>query len=68
MKTNLKELRLKNNITQAQLEQKTGIAQALLSKYESGKKLPTTGNLIKLADFYKVSLDTLLGRNGYDQN
>ena len=40
----------------------TGIEQALLSKYESGKRIPPTETLIILADYYNVSMDYIMGR------
>ena len=40
----------------------TGINQSMLSKYETGEILPTTENLIILADFYNTSLDYLMDR------
>jgi transcriptional regulator with XRE-family HTH domain len=40
----------------------TGIEQALLSKYESGKRIPPTESLITLADYYGVSMDYIMGR------
>ena len=40
----------------------TGIEQALLSKYESGKRIPPTDTLIILADYYNVSMDYIMGR------
>ena len=59
---NLKKLRTDRKLTQIALQMKTGIEQALLSKYESGIRIPTTENLIILADFYNVSIDYILGR------
>ena len=41
---------------------KTGIEQALLSKFENGERIPPTETLIKLADFYNVSIDYILCR------
>lgn len=41
---------------------KTGIDQALLSKYETGERVPTVENLLILADFYQTNLDYLLDR------
>ena len=41
---------------------KTGIEQAILSKYESGARVPTTENLLILANFYNVSIDYILCR------
>jgi len=42
---------------------KTGIEQALLSKYENGERIPPTETLIRLADFYNVSIDYILCRS-----
>jgi len=59
---NLKDLRLKQNITQLALQMRTGIDQALLSKYENGERVPTVENLIILADYFDTSLDYLMDR------
>lgn len=40
----------------------TGIEQALISKYESGERVPPTETLILLADFFHVSIDYILYR------
>ncbi|MBQ8202763.1 MAG: helix-turn-helix transcriptional regulator [Clostridia bacterium] len=62
MKTNLKLLRQKKGYTQIALQMKTGIEQSLLSKFENGERIPPTETLIKLADFYNVSIDYILCR------
>ncbi len=62
MKTNLRTLRKNAGLTQLQLQIATGIDQALLSKFESGARVPPTETLILLADFYNVSLDYILCR------
>lgn len=62
MKNNLKELRKRKGYTQIALQMKTGIEQALLSKFENGERIPPTETLIKLADFYNVSIDYILCR------
>lgn len=62
METNLKKLRLIFHLTQSALQEKTGIDQSLLSKYESGTRVPPTETLILLADYYRVSIDYLLCR------
>ena len=62
MNTNLKKLRLQKNKTQLNVQMDTGIEQALLSKYESGKRIPPTDTLIILADYYNVSMDYIMGR------
>lgn len=40
----------------------TGIQTSLMSEYISGKKSPTIGNAILMADALDISLDTLVGR------
>lgn len=62
MKNNLKKLRQEAGLTQISLQMKTGIEQALLSKFENGERIPPTETLIILADFYGVSMDYIMGR------
>lgn len=62
MKTNLKELRQSRGLTQLAVQMKTGIEQALLSKFETGERTPPTETLIRLAEFYNVSIDYILCR------
>lgn len=40
----------------------TGIEQALLSKYENNERVPPTETLVRLADFFDVSIDYILCR------
>ena len=58
----LKELRVKKEKTQLQVQMETGIEQALLSKYENGVRVPPTETLVILADYYDVSMDYIMGR------
>ena len=62
MQNNLRELRKKRGLTQLALQTATGIDQALISKFESGDRLPPTETLLLLADFYGVSIDYILKR------
>ena len=62
MKNNLKKLRKQARLTQISLQMKSGIEQALLSKFENGERIPPTETLIILADFYGVSMDYIVGR------
>ena len=57
----LKTLRLKNNMTQAQLAQKLGLTKSVISAYETGLRLPSYDILIHIAKIYHVSTDYLLG-------
>ena len=62
MKNNLKRLRKDRGLTQISLMMQTGIEQALLSKYENDERVPPTETLLRLADFYNVSIDYILCR------
>lgn len=62
MKNNLKTLRKQRKLTQVSLQLQTGIEQSLLSKYETGERIPPTETLITLANFYNVSIDYILMR------
>ncbi|MBQ8574497.1 MAG: helix-turn-helix transcriptional regulator [Clostridia bacterium] len=62
MENRLKELRKSKGLTQIALQMQTGIEQALISKFESGERIPPTETLMILADFYNVSIDYILCR------
>ena len=62
MENRLKELRKNRGYTQVSLQMQTGIEQALLSKFENGERIPPTETLVRLADFYNVSIDYILCR------
>lgn len=57
----IKKLREENNISQLELSEVLGISQQALSKWENGKTQPDNDSLIKLANFFRVSIDYLLG-------
>lgn len=59
---NLKKLRLSNKKTQLEMAKYLNIKQSSYQSYESGDSEPNITNLIKLADYYNVTLDYLVGR------
>ena len=59
---NIRALREDNDLTQQQLADYLGVAQNTYSQYETEKIAYTAQVLVKLADFYGVSVDYLLGR------
>ena len=61
---NIRSLRQDNGYTQKQIAQILGISQNTYSQYEIGVLNYPVDVLIKLADFYQVSVDYLLGRTG----
>ena len=60
---NIRNLREDNDKTQTELAEYLNIKQTTYSKYELGKINIPIEMLIKLADFYDVSLDYLTGRD-----
>ncbi|MDR3596636.1 helix-turn-helix transcriptional regulator [Clostridium sp.] len=70
--TVLKNLRLKKNITldqlAAELNQKfnINITGSMLSKWETGKAAPVYDHLKRLASYYDVTTDFLLGFDHYE--
>lgn len=58
----IKELRESKNINQEDLCKILNIEQATLSNYERNRRIPNLNMLIKIADYFKVSLDYLCGR------
>ena len=62
----IKDLREDRDMRQSDLAQETGIDQRTISNYETGKTAPDAYALIKLADFFDVSIDYLVGRTSID--
>ena len=54
MKNRIKELRLKNNMSQKQLAEKAGVSQQVLSFYETGDRTPKLETWIKLSTVFGV--------------
>ena len=59
---NIRNLRIDNGYTQTEIAKELGISQNTYSQYEIGVLNYPVDALIKLADFYHVSVDYLLGR------
>jgi len=58
----LKELRKANDLTLEQLGKDIGSTKATMSNFETGQKKPSLDMIIKLADYFQVSIDYLVGR------
>lgn len=59
---NLKKLRKQKELSQKDLSKILGIAQTTYAGYETGKHEPDLKTLTKIADYYMVSIDYLIGR------
>lgn len=61
----LKEMRLKNHLTQEELAQKVGLTKTSICCYEKGTRMPTLDTLIDLANELNVDLIYFLGSDTY---
>ena len=56
------ELLQKHNVTAYKVSQATGISNGSLSDWKSGRSKPKYESLVKIADYFGVSVDYLLGK------
>ena len=54
--------RKKRGLTQAEVAKILNIGRVAYTLYETGKNIPTTESILKLAELYNCSTDYLLGR------
>lgn len=59
----LAELRISHGYSQKEIAIELGVAQSIVSRWETGLNEPSKKNLNKLATLYGVSTDYLMGRN-----
>ncbi len=57
----LREIRKAKGISQIKLAMELNTTQNTISRYETGEREPGIAELIRLADFFGVSVDYLLG-------
>lgn len=58
----IKELRKSKNISQIKLGMDLNMSQNTISRYETGEREPSISDLIRIADYFGVSIDYLLER------
>ena len=58
----LKELRKKKGLSQLRLATELNTTQNTISRYETGEREPGIDELIKIADYFNISVDYLIGR------
>ena len=66
MKNRIRDLREDRDMRQSDLAAAVGIDQRTISNYETGKTNPDSDALIKLAEFFGVTIDYLVGRSNYN--
>lgn len=57
----IKSLRKAKKITQKQLGDVLGVAESTISMYESGNRQPDVDTMRKIADYFNVTIDYLIG-------
>lgn len=63
IKDRIKTLRKELGLTQEEFAQKIGYTRTAISAWEIGRNEPSNDDTIKLADFFGVSTDFLLGKS-----
>lgn len=58
----LKELRISHSLTQVDFAQKLSVTKQTVSNWENNNIQPSIDMLIKIADYFNISTDYLLGR------
>ena len=58
----MKEIRQSKGISQVRMAMDLNMAQNTISRYETGEREPGITELIKIADYFHVSIDYLVGR------
>ena len=58
----LKEIRSSKGISQLKIAMDLNMNQNTISRYETGEREPGINELIKIADYFNVSIDYLLER------
>ena len=59
---NIKQIMKTESLTQMQLAAKIHVGQSTISEWLTGKNEPSIESLWKLADYFDVSVDYLIGR------
>ncbi len=63
----LRELRKAKGISQLKLALDLHTNQNTISRYETGEREPCISELIRIADYFDVSIDYLVGRTEYNE-
>ena len=56
-------LRKENNFTQDKLADELNVSKSTISMYEKGNRMPSYEMLEKIADFFNVDIDYLMGKS-----
>lgn len=57
----LKQIRIKNHLTQRQMAERLGVSKSIINYYETGSRTPSIDILIRISTTFHISTDYLLG-------
>lgn len=63
MQNRIRELRKQRGMTMRELGRVFNVAEGTISQYETGKRQPNNEMLLRLGEFFEVSVDYLLGKS-----
>lgn len=61
----LRKLRERKRMSRAALGECCGMSKNVIGQYERGEREPMASSLVKMADFFEVSTDYLVGRQNF---
>lgn len=61
----LRKMRKRKKVNQKALGECCGVSKNTVARWERGERKPGMRSLIKIADFFEVSTDYLLGRQNF---
>ncbi|MDP4462100.1 helix-turn-helix transcriptional regulator [Staphylococcus hyicus] len=59
----IKKLRFSKNMTQEELAEELYVSVQTVNKWENDKCLPDVDNLLKIANYFQISVDEFLGND-----
>lgn len=65
---NIKDIRSRKGLTQAEVASALGVSSVVYSRYETGSRQPSIDTLIQMADIFGVTVDYLLGRQDIEDS
>ena len=64
-KDNFKALRLERKLGQVELAKALGVSKGVISLWENGLREPGMSSLIRIAEYFDVSIDFLVGKKEF---
>ncbi|MHC5407295.1 helix-turn-helix domain-containing protein [Listeria seeligeri] len=64
----LSELRKKKGMSQYKLADELGFSRGQIANYEQGSREPDYSTLLKIAEYFNVTTDYLLGKEEFDNS